>query len=52
MTDNVSEREAFTMGDAFRKATGFPTNSPLDTTQSSAFLKTPGTPCAYSGQEI
>ena len=52
ITDNVFVKEAFTIGDAFNKAIGFPINSPLDTTQSSAFLNTPGIPCAYSGQEI
>src|SRR5438034_3235690 len=39
-------------GDALRRATGLPYNSPLATTQSSAFFSTPGTPCAYSGLEI
>ena len=35
--------------EAFRRATGLSTSSPLPTTQSSAFFRTPGTPCAYSG---
>src|SRR5207244_7055470 len=39
-------------GDDLRRATGLPYNSPLATTQSSAFFSTPGTPCAYSGLEI
>ncbi len=34
------------------RATGLFRNSPLLTNQSSAFLSTPGTPCAYSGLQI
>src|SRR5262245_49678747 len=37
--------------EAFTRATGLSTSSPLPTTQSSAFFRTPGTPCAYSGLE-
>lgn len=36
-------------GAALSRATGLPLSSPLPTTQSSAFLRTPETPCAYSG---
>ena len=33
-------------------ATGLSLNSPLPTSQSSAFFSAPGTPCAYSGLEM
>jgi len=36
----------------FQRPTGFPTSSPLPTTQSKAFFSVPGTPWAYSGLEI
>src|SRR6185437_12361378 len=35
--------------DAITTATGFPGNSSEPTSQSSAFLNDPGSPCAYSG---
>jgi hypothetical protein len=37
--------------DAFTNATGTPESSPLPTIQLSAFFRTPGMPCAYSGLE-
>src|SRR5271169_1202625 len=38
-------------GDELKSVTGLSTNSPLPTTQSRQFFKTPGTPWAYSGTE-
>lgn len=38
--------------DGLTSATGIPGNSKLLTSQSSAFLREPGTPCAYSGVEM
>ena len=50
---SVSEARAqIAWGDALMSATGLSTNSPARTSQSSAFFITPGTPCAYSGDEI
>src|SRR5437773_10455725 len=54
-TVSVSLRDACAWterGDALRRATGLPCNSPLATAQSSAFFSTPGPPCPYSGLEI
>ena len=39
-------------GEVFSSATALPGNSALATSQSSAFFRHPGTPCAYSGLEI
>lgn len=55
ITDNVSFKELrayVPCGDARSKATSFFINSPLLTTQSSAFFRQPGTPCTYSGLQI
>src|SRR6185295_10516278 len=55
MVAKVSARDACAWverGEALISATGFLYNSPLRTSQSSAFLSVPGTPCAYSGLEI
>ena len=51
-TDHLGATAAFARADAFTSATGLSISSPLETSQSSAFFKTPGTPCAYSGLEI
>src|SRR5262249_42332040 len=54
MTDSVSTSELqarVARLEAFTRATGLSTSSPLPTTQSSAFFRTPGTPWAYSGLE-
>jgi len=40
------------LGEVLKSAIGFPGNSKLPTSQSSMFLKEPGIPRAYSGQEI
>src|SRR5881392_1900523 len=56
--ESVPRREALAIappsgcGEALITATGLFTNSPDDTTQSSAFFKDPGTPLAYSGEHI
>src|SRR5262249_41256404 len=55
ITERVRVRDAcakVARGEALKSATGFSYNSPLATSQSSAFFSTPGTPCAYSGLEI
>jgi hypothetical protein len=50
---SASDAQAWVaLGDALISATGFSASSPLPTTQSRAFLRTPGTPWAYSGLEI
>src|SRR5215813_7656182 len=55
ITERVRVRDAcakVARGEALKSATGFSYNSPLATSQSRAFLRTPGTPWAYSGLEI
>lgn len=55
MVVSVSVRDACACddrGDALMSATGFSYSSPLLTSQSSAFFRVPGTPCAYSGLEM
>ena len=55
MVRSVSTSDAWACtarAERFQRPTGFPTSSPLPTTQSKAFFSVPGTPWAYSGLEI